>query len=198
MTFSRVLSGDPYNSFFHGLCTTSLDFAVGSPLMFSFWCFFMVPGILFQEELWTLFSSCLQYLLEWCGVILLASLCLREAKMWMVTPVGAFLESFQLKIRMKVFRRWWRITEKSGGFFLFFLVAKDGSEYIDHPFCKLSLFFLLYTCPQLQLICPPFSLFRLLTSTLDLYLMTWYFTIYYSHIASTYLLRFTTTSANLS
>lgn len=117
MTFSRVLSGDPYNTFFHGLCTTSLDFAVGSPLMFLFWCFFMVPGILFQEELWTLFSSCLQYLLEWCGVILLASLCLREAKMWMVTPVGAFLESFQLKIRMKVFRRWWRITEKSGGFF---------------------------------------------------------------------------------
>lgn len=60
------------------------------------------------------------------------------------------------------------------------------------------IFFLLCTCPQLQLICPPFSLFSLLRSILDLYLLTWYFTIYHSYIASIYLLRFITTSGNLS
>lgn len=80
----------------------------------------------------------------------------------------------------------------------FFLVTNDGSEYIDHLICKLSLFFLLCTCPQLQLICPPFSLFSLLRSTLDLYLLTWYFTVYHSHVASIYLWRFTATSGKLS
>lgn len=60
------------------------------------------------------------------------------------------------------------------------------------------IFFLLCTCPQLQLICPPFSLFSLLRSILDLYLLTWYFAIYHSYIASIYLLRFITTSGNLS
>lgn len=72
-----------------------------------------------QVDMQTGLHSCLQDLLVCDGVSILASLCLSffTCKMEMAMLELAFLESSWRKICMKVFRRWWRITQKYGYLF---------------------------------------------------------------------------------
>lgn len=104
-------------------------------------------------------------------VSLLASLCL-PGSFTCKWGWDAFLESSQRKICVEVFRKWRRIIEKSGGlFFLFFSFSWPQMRTRNVwtiSFASFHYFFLLCIFPQLQLTCPPFSLFSLLRFALDL------------------------------